>query len=125
MASKTFRCDGIVRQTGRPVSIAVCADDEEAAIKIANEHGVLVETAVPDANVLFCPFCYTILPSDVPLVGQTVVCPRCNAQVRMPDVTGRTAAIATGQMIFAILGLALAALLLIRGCLFWQLGNAM
>ena len=119
----TYRCDGVIRETGKEVAIAVAAGSPEEAIRIANEHGVLVESAHPDNKVIFCPFCFTILPSDIPMVGQTVVCPRCCAQVKMPDATGRTTNAASGQFILAVIGVIVALLLLARGCAFWELSK--
>jgi uncharacterized paraquat-inducible protein A len=123
MAKTTYRCDGVLRETGVRIGIAVAASSDEEAIRIANEHGVLVESAKIDATVIFCPYCYTILPSDVPMVGQTVVCPRCHAQVRMPDTTGRTQQAAMGQMVYGILAALLGFLVMWQGCQFLRLAN--
>lgn len=119
----TYRCNGVIRETGAETAIAVEAHDSEEAIRIANDHGVLVESAVPDARVISCPFCYTILPGHVPMVGQTVICKRCCAQVTMPDTTGRTTNAAIGQTIMAFIGVILGLFLLARGCAFWEIGK--
>ena len=44
MAKQKFCCKGVVRKTGQRVSAVVSADNKETAIKIANDHGVYVES---------------------------------------------------------------------------------
>jgi hypothetical protein len=51
MAKQKFQCIGVVRKTGQRVSAVVSADSKEDAIKIAAEHGVLVEQATPVSDV--------------------------------------------------------------------------
>ncbi len=44
MAKQKFCCKGVVRKTGQRVSAVVSADNKETALKIANDHGVYVES---------------------------------------------------------------------------------
>ncbi|MBU4270291.1 MAG: zinc ribbon domain-containing protein [Planctomycetes bacterium] len=44
MAKQKFCCKGVMRETGQRVSAVVSADNKETAMKIANDHGVYVES---------------------------------------------------------------------------------
>ena len=44
MAKQKFCCKGVMRKTGQRVSAVVSADNKETALKIANDHGVYVES---------------------------------------------------------------------------------
>ena len=47
MAKQKFYCKGVERASGRRVAVTLSADNKESAIRIAKEHGVLVESVVP------------------------------------------------------------------------------
>ena len=47
MAKQKFYCKGVERASGRRVAVTLSADNKESAIRIAMEHGVLVESVVP------------------------------------------------------------------------------
>jgi len=49
MAKQQFRCKGVVGATGQKVSVLVVAENREAAIRIAAQHGVRVDEALPVA----------------------------------------------------------------------------
>jgi len=50
MGKQKFCCKGVLRSTGQRASIMVSADNKEAAIQIANQHGVTVESVTPVAE---------------------------------------------------------------------------
>jgi hypothetical protein len=50
MAKQKFCCKGVVQKTGQRVAVTVSADDKETAVKIANQHGVSVESIMPVAE---------------------------------------------------------------------------
>ena len=50
MGKQKFCCKGVLRTTGQRASIMVSADSKDAAIQIANKHGVKVESAMPVAE---------------------------------------------------------------------------
>ena len=47
MAKQKFYCKGVERASGRRVAVTLSADNKESAVRIAKEHGVLVESVVP------------------------------------------------------------------------------
>jgi hypothetical protein len=47
MAKQKFYCQGVERASGRRVAVTLSADSKEAAVRIAKEHGVLVESVAP------------------------------------------------------------------------------
>ena len=47
MAKQKFYCKGVERASGRRVAVTLSADNKESAVRIAREHGVLVESVVP------------------------------------------------------------------------------
>jgi hypothetical protein len=49
MAKQKFCCKGVLQKTGQRVAVTVSADDKETAVKIANQHGVTVESIMPVA----------------------------------------------------------------------------
>jgi hypothetical protein len=50
MGKQKFCCKGVLRSTGQRASIMVSADNKEAAVQIANQHGLLVDSAMPVAE---------------------------------------------------------------------------
>lgn len=68
-----------------------------------------------------CPYCKYPLKSNVQMLGQTVICPECNAQVQMP----KSQAQQTTALIVAIVGLILGVLILVRGILFLGLADSL
>lgn len=77
----------------------------------------------PSKSTLWCPYCGCPLRDDVPLVGQQVVCPDCQAAVTMPDASGTTQRAAKMQFVFALGGFVLAILLLVKGCALMNLAG--
>ena len=120
---RTWRCDGILQEAGTPRSVAVQAANEHDAIRAANKIGVLPETVTQADGLLCCPYCQTPLQVDVAMVGQMVTCRYCQAQVTMPDTTGRVAQQASGQVLFAIIGAIISGFLIIRGCALMDLAD--
>ncbi len=47
MAKQKFYCKGVERASGRRVAVTLAADNKESAVRIAKEHGVVVESVVP------------------------------------------------------------------------------
>ena len=120
-----YCCSGLIRETGIPTRIAVTAENEEAAIKAANARGVIVESAKMDDTMIWCPYCFTVLPSNVQLLGQMVTCPQCHAQVQMPDTTGKTTNAAMFNMVIAGVGMLVAFILILRGCALSRLADSL
>jgi hypothetical protein len=50
MAKQKFCCKGVLRSTGQRASIMVLADNKQAAVQIASQHGLLVDSAMPVAE---------------------------------------------------------------------------
>ena len=50
MAKQKFSCKGVVRATGQRASVMISADNREAALQIADKHGVTVESIMPMAE---------------------------------------------------------------------------
>ncbi len=50
MAKQKFSCKGVVRATGQRASVVISADSREAALQIADKHGVTVESIIPMAE---------------------------------------------------------------------------
>lgn len=49
MGKQKFSCKGVLRSTGQRVAITVSADNKEAAIQMADSHGVTLDSIVPEA----------------------------------------------------------------------------
>lgn len=49
MAKQQFCCKGVLRATGQKVTITVAADNKDAAIRLAGQHGVQVDQVLPVA----------------------------------------------------------------------------
>lgn len=47
MAKQKFQCKGVLRKTGKRVAVEVSAETKEAALQIADKHGVTVDEIVP------------------------------------------------------------------------------
>jgi hypothetical protein len=50
MGKQKFSCKGVLRSTGQRASIMISADNREAALQIAQQHGVTVESIMPVAE---------------------------------------------------------------------------
>jgi hypothetical protein len=50
MGKQKFSCKGVLRSTGQRVAVTVSADNREAAVQLANQHGVTVESVMPVAE---------------------------------------------------------------------------
>ncbi len=50
MSKQKFSCKGVVRATGQRASVVISADSREAALQIADKHGVTVESIMPMAE---------------------------------------------------------------------------
>ncbi len=55
MGKQKFSCKGVLRSTGQRVAVTVSADNREAAIQIADKHGVAVESVMPMAEAAPAP----------------------------------------------------------------------
>jgi hypothetical protein len=55
MGKQKFSCTGVLRSTGQRVAVTVSADNREAAIQIADKHGVAVENVMPMAEAAPTP----------------------------------------------------------------------
>jgi hypothetical protein len=55
MGKQKFSCKGVLRSTGQRASIMISADNREAALQVAHQHGVTVESIMPVAESATAP----------------------------------------------------------------------